>query len=365
MAGERLFSEFTDDDGNDWRVSIYDTNAAWNSALATSFVLGGEGFVLSYSGNNEQQFQPIIGSSVEFTLYEQTSDDTQTLDLMYSFPEGRLLLNIYRDPDGDNELYWRGVILAEQVERADEPTPTAVRITASDDLANLKDVDFSGSLAPGTSGGQVIQQLVRCTGALRTYSLWSATEPLWRYINDTELHDSADDSDPLAEIIATTPVKVLDDGTTEAHNCYDILSSLATCFNARVFQSEGVFWFWPINVHQRVSDAEAVGTVVKQYDKDGDSVTWAIGDILTFNENYKQISGTAWQKLAGHTFTHLPPVRSVQRTRRFDGNMYVVRGNDDTIVTSGVNITLADSDRTYEVGAKFRVSGTVEVPGIA
>ena len=361
MAGERLYSEFTDDDGNDWRVSIYDTNAAWNVANAESFVLGSEGFVLAYSGNNEQQYQAIIGSSVEFTLFEETSDHTQTLDLLYSFAEGRLLLNIYRDPDGDNELYWRGVILAEQVERADEPTPTAVRITASDDLANLKDVEFSLSLGDvGASGLQVVKQCIRCLGGLRTYSLWADTEPIFRYINDTELHASDDDTDPLAEIIAQTPVKVLDDGTTEAHNCYDILSSLATCFNARVFHSEGVFWFWPINVHQRVSDAEAVGSVVKQYDKDGDSVTWAVADLITFNANYKQISGTDWQKLAGHTFTHLPPVRSVQRTRRFDGNMYVVRGNDDTIVTSGVNITLADSDRTYEVGTKFRVSGTVE-----
>lgn len=361
MAGERLYSEFKDDDSEVWRVSIYDTNPTWNAANAVSFSLGGEGFILKYTGNNEQQYQAIIGSSVELTMFEQVSGHTQTLDLLYSQPEGRLLLEIYRDPDGDNTIYWRGVILAEQVERADEPFPTAVRLTASDDLANLKDVPFNVNLGDvGATGLNVVNQAIRCLGAMRSYQLWDSSEPIFRYLNDTELYDADDDTNPLREIIATTPVKVLNDGTTEAHNCFDILSGLATCFNARVFQSQGVFWFWPINVHQRVSDAEAVGTAIKQYDKDGDAVTWAVADILDFNSQYKQTSGTDFKKLAGHVFTHLPPVLSVQRTRRFDGNMYVVRGNDDTVITSGQNVTLADTDRTYEVGTKFRISGTVE-----
>jgi hypothetical protein len=46
MAGERLYGEFTDDKGTDWRVSIYDTNAAWNAANKTEFTLGAEGFVI-------------------------------------------------------------------------------------------------------------------------------------------------------------------------------------------------------------------------------------------------------------------------------------------------------------------------------
>jgi hypothetical protein len=91
MAGNRLYSEFSNDNGDVYRVSIYDTNAAWNTANASTFKLGSEGFTLSYSGNNEQQHQPIIPSTVEFTLYEETSAHTQTLDLMFSFPEGRLL----------------------------------------------------------------------------------------------------------------------------------------------------------------------------------------------------------------------------------------------------------------------------------
>lgn len=360
MAGERLYGEFQDDKGTSWRVSIYDTDASWNAANKEEFTLGSEGFVLSYSGNNEQQHQPIIGSSVEFTMYENDSAHTSTLDLLYSTAEGRLLLDVYRDPDGTNTLYWRGLILADQVERADEPFPTAVRLQASDDLGNLKDVEFDLSLSDVGGGLYIKNHIIRCLGGLRTYSRFADGEVLLRYINDTGLHDTVDDSDPLALILGEVPVQVDNEGNEVAYSCYDILSSLATCFNARVFLSEGMFHFWPINVHKRIADGNALGSVVKQYDKDGDAVTFDSVAQIVFNNNATQAEGTDYTKLAGHVFTHLPPVKSVERTRVFNGNMYVVRGNDDTIITSGDNITLADTDRTYEVGTKFRVSGFLE-----
>ena len=358
MAGERLYSEFTDDKGTDWRVSIYDTNAIWNPANKASFKLGSEGFVIRYSGNNEQQHQPIIPSSVEFTLYEENSDHTNTLNLLYSFAEGRLLLEVYRDPDGDNDIYWRGVILAEQVERADEPFPTAVRLTASDDLGNMKDVTFTRSLLPSV-GTQVLADVLRCLSVLRTNELYNTTEPLLRYINDTELSASSDDSDPLNTITLTVPKKQSSTGEAEDYSCFEILHSLATCFNARVFQAEGVWWFWPINVHQRVADSEVLGSAVLQYDKEKTAVTFTAADQIAFNNAIGQESSTDYNKLAGHVFTHLPPIESVLRTRRTSGNIYIVSGDDDTIITSGQNITLADDDRTYEVGTKFQVSGQV------
>ena len=44
MAGNRLYSEFQNDNGDVYRVSIYDTNATWNPASASTFKLGSDGF---------------------------------------------------------------------------------------------------------------------------------------------------------------------------------------------------------------------------------------------------------------------------------------------------------------------------------
>ena len=82
MAGERLFSYFKDDSNEVWKVSIYDTSPTWNVANSEGFKLGSEGVVMRHEGDNEQQHQPLIGSSAEFTLYEENSDHTQTLDLL-------------------------------------------------------------------------------------------------------------------------------------------------------------------------------------------------------------------------------------------------------------------------------------------
>lgn len=361
MAGTRHFAEFADEAGNVWRINIHDADLP-GAYTATEFKVGAEGFVLSYSGNNEQQHQPIIGSSVEFTFYEETAQHTQTLDLFYSNPEGRMLLEIYRDPDGTPSLYWRGVILAEQVTRMDEAKPTAVRITASDDLGNLKDIPFDVTLGGlGSSGLTVKNHLVRCLSGLRTRDLWTSGDGFLRYINDVEgYHATLSSSDPLSDMTATIPITVEDDGTTTPFNCFDILSGLATAMNARVFLSEGVFWFLPIAVHQRVADGAALGSLIKQYDIDAVATTWGIAQIIDINGRQESFSGTTFTKLAGHSFTHLPPAKSVTRTRRFNGNMFVDVGNDDTIITSGWNVTLEDNGRTYDIGTRFRVSGFVE-----
>lgn len=361
MAGERLYAEFKDDRNEVWRVSIYDTNPTWNPANKEEFSLGSEGFVIRHEGANEQQHQPIVGSSVEFTMYENDSAHTQTLDLLYSFAEGRLLLEIYKDPDGDNEIYWRGVILAEQVERADEPFPTAVRLTATDGLANLREVDFNLTLGGlGSDGLYIRSHIIRCLNALPTTDLYGTSDTFLRYLNDLQLSDAVDNADPLDTILGSVPVTINDDGTTTPYSCYDILHSLATCFNARIFMAEGMYWFWPINAHQRVADGELITLNIKQATKEAVTKAVTSAELLYLNSNYRPLSGTNYTKLAGHVFTHLPPVLSVERTRQYNGNMYVVRDNDDTIVTSGVNLTLADTDRTYEVGARFRISGFLE-----
>ena len=99
----RLFAEFTDDQGTDWRVNIHDSDYVGS---AVEFNLGADGFVLRYSGNNEDRMQPIIGSEVTFTLTETLTAHETFMDLLAQNVEVRFSVSIRKDPDGDDDFWW-------------------------------------------------------------------------------------------------------------------------------------------------------------------------------------------------------------------------------------------------------------------
>ena len=119
----RLYSEFTDDLGGDWRVNIHDANF---TGTTQTFVLGADGFVLRYAGNNEDRYQTVIGSEVTFTVMEENSTHTGFMDDLATAAEQRFSVSIYKDPDGTNEFWWGGVLYPEQVVRPFEYFPVEV-----------------------------------------------------------------------------------------------------------------------------------------------------------------------------------------------------------------------------------------------
>jgi len=68
MATIRFYGEFKDEVSDVWRINLHDIDY---NGTATEITLGSEGFELSYAGNNEDRHQPIIGSSVEFTVMNE------------------------------------------------------------------------------------------------------------------------------------------------------------------------------------------------------------------------------------------------------------------------------------------------------
>ena len=129
----RLFAEFKDDQGDAWRVNVHDVDFV---GTATEFTLAADGFVLTYEGNSEDRHQPIIGSQVQFTIMDRTAQTSSFLDHLPGAVEGRFSVSVREDPDGTDLFFWGGIILPEQVVRADTFDPRPVDITATDDLGN-------------------------------------------------------------------------------------------------------------------------------------------------------------------------------------------------------------------------------------
>jgi len=138
----RLFAEFTDQLGTDYKLNIHESGYGGS---ATEFNLGSDGFVLRYSGDNETRMQPIIGSEVTFTLTETVSEHTAMLTALATSEDADFKVSIYKDPDGANTLFWTGVLLHEQVELQDEAYPIQNTMNAVDELGDLKNVLYNNA----------------------------------------------------------------------------------------------------------------------------------------------------------------------------------------------------------------------------
>ena len=358
MATIRFYGEFQDEVGDVWRINIHDVDY---SGTATEVTLGAEGFVLSYSGNNEDRYQPIVGSSVDFTVMnEGGAFETFLNSVLPAAEEGRMQLEIRRDPDNTNTLYWSGILAAEQIEQADAPAPNPVSITASDDIGNLQRVHFDQTNGVTTLNEirTPVEHMLQILNQMRTVNLWGATDGFFRYVNDIEMNGYTG-SDWLDDVQLDNPFVNEENEIYEGnrgYNSYEILESIARSLNARVFQSSGVWWFLPVNCYLRASQSDDWTSDVKQVDKSGTAAALTTGQSADLSNNYIQEVNSAFVKLAGGIITYLPPLKRVRRTRDYFGNQLAVT-QYSTGITTGDNITYSDTDRTYLEGLTFQLSG--------
>ena len=71
MANPKLFSEFRSSHGNFYLIEIWDDE--YTGTDPDQFDVTGDGFQLTYSGQTDDIYSPIIGSSVSFGMYVQDS----------------------------------------------------------------------------------------------------------------------------------------------------------------------------------------------------------------------------------------------------------------------------------------------------
>lgn len=272
-------------------------------------------------------------------------------------------LEIRRDPDKTNTLYWTGILAAEQIEQADAPAPNPVRMTASDDLGNLQRLRFVQGDGSGYNEIRTpVEHMLQILNQMRTVNLWGATDGFFRYVNDIEMNGYTG-SDWLDDVELDNPFVNEESEIYEGnrgYNSYEILESIARSLNARVFQSSGVWWFLPVNCYLRASQSDDWTSDVKQLDKSGTAATLTTGQSADLANNYIQEVDSGFVKLAGGIITYLPPLKRVRRTRDYFGNQFEISAYT-TGITTGDNITYSDTDRTYIEDLAFQISGGASI----
>lgn len=342
----RLYAQFTDDIGDTWQINIHQNG--W-PVSADEFNLGPDGFVLRYSGSNEDRYQPIIGSEVSFTLVENKSTHTAFLTALATSQDPDFTVSIYKDPDGANTLFWTGVLLAEQVELMDEAYPIMNTMNAVDDLGNLKNVKYTDAGTPYTGRDTIAEHITKCLLKTRALHVYGSGDVFLKYANNFSPGTFLS-TNPLiqSEVNHSAFYDTDDNGIANYLSTYDVLSNLAVTFNARVFMSEGFFYFVPVGAAENDETIDFF-TVTKS-----GTVSAAATSVST-----QLVVGTDIVKLKGGSTTFLPPLQEVRRKWITNGNFPVLFANAQYLNPVGqqpeIGDTVNDNNLTYGSGTVLRL----------
>lgn len=365
MSYTLFTSEFTDISNEDWEIKIVanSTAADWGKV----FKVGPDGFRLNYDFDQYDRCKPVIGSRVQLTMYQ---DDTETTSfeafytLLASIEEGAFRIEIYKDQDATNTLFWTGEILPEQTIIPDEFPNAAITLTAVDGLANLKGIKYNNDGAAYTGTTTVLGHLHNLIQKLHVADIWTATDIELKFFEDfigKEYKDYIDGGSlqnkqlQNAQIAHDTYYKKDEDNNNEYFSSYEVLESLALTFNACVFMSEGSIWWVPLGAIQSHASS---GLDVANYMLGNGTVTYntvantTIGAI--FGSNSAQ-----WEKLAGWERSTVPSFKKVIRSRDYQGTRSLVSDSFYTRVDLLNETVLDDEDIEYAIGERLCISGTL------
>jgi len=206
------------------------------------------------------------------------------------------------------------VLLHEQVELQDEAYPIKNTMNAVEELGDLKNVLYNDAGSAYTGRETIAAHLVKALNKTRALHVYANTDVFLKYANDFKptTFSSANALTEL-EVNHSAFYNVDEAGFVQYMTAYDVLTDIATTFNARVFFAEGYFWFVPVgavknNVTINVHTVTKAGTV--------SGSTIAVNTRLT--------TGRDIVKLRGGTTSFLPPLNMVQRTWRTDSNVPLI-----------------------------------------
>ena len=330
MAEVKLFSEFRSSHGHFYLIEIYDED--YTGTSPDQFNVTGDGFQLTYSGETDNIYSPIIGSSVSFGMYVKDSATTTFLNNLKQYQQDRYFVKIWKgefdgqdadtwynttkvsddglvmafSPDEEEvvylDYYWGGYIVQDIIEVEDVSQPYVLNIQATDGISKLKDT------LCGTSFFRVFtNQFINALDQSGVLGIYGSEHPVLAVVCNWWAQ----------EMTYSTSTNPLDDTWVDFHafdiideqgfytnkNWYEILSQLCTIFGLRFYFSNGQYRLEQLFLRDS-SFAEHT------YKKDKTKIQSQSG--VFYNKTIDQTSNKA--RLSGNIFNFLPAVNDVSIT---------------------------------------------------
>lgn len=249
MSDIILTSEHTANTGYDYKVEIIDTSAS--SPSGETFVT--KSIEIAYHPETDNILSPIIPSTAEITCYNQGGYFNSTFipNLIVNQQE-RYQVKIYQDTGGGSgyELWWFGWVLQDQVEEVESSQPREFVLKCADGLSRLQGKEFDnandfGTPVPRTAFNYILRD---CLGYTGLDDLFTSTDDYLvtsvDWWEDTMTYGATNDPLDVSFLdLNIFQIKGEDGSETQYLTPYEVLRQVATLWNCRFYQSEGLWRF--------------------------------------------------------------------------------------------------------------------------
>ncbi len=330
MANPKLFSEFRSNYGHFYLIEIWDDE--YTGTSPDQFSVTGDGFQLNYSGQTDNIYSPIIGSSVSFGMYVQDSATTAFFNTLKQYQQDRYFVKIWKgefsgedantwynttkvsdnglvmsfSPDEEQVVYldfhWGGYIVQDIIEVEDVSQPYVLNIQATDGISKLSDTQCGTSFFR-----QSTNQFINALDQVGVLGIYGSEHPVLAVVCNwwaEEMTYNANNN-PMDETwVDFHAFDTIDEqGNYTNKNWFEILSQICTIFGLRFYYSNGQYRL------EQLFQRDASSMIQHQYKKDKTKIDNAS---VSYNKTIDQTSNKA--RLAGNIFNFLPAVNDVAIT---------------------------------------------------
>ena len=343
----RLFAEFTSSFSIDYVIEFHDNEF---TGAAQEIQVSGNGFDLNYSGQTDNIYSPIIGSSVNVGIINKGEIHLlEYIALLKQYQQDRFSVLIYREASAKNinnlinlsssfesrvandggsvesptcykqdiidlgntfryippipeTLFWAGIIVQDLIEIEDVSNPATFSVQATDGISKL------GDTLCGTSFfRQFTNQFINALDQVGVLSLYGTTDPILSVSCNwwaEEMTYNADNN-PLDEVFADFHAfdTIDEQGVYTNKNWFEILSQMCTIFGLRFYYANGKYRLEQLSIRDNATFVE------HNYQKDKTKIDESV---VSYEKTIDQLSGQA--RLAGNSFNFLPAVNDVSIT---------------------------------------------------
>ena len=359
MANVKLFSEFRSTHGSFYLIEIWDEDYTGNDP--DQFNVTSEGFQLNYSGQTDNIYSPVIGSSVSVGMYINTTATSDFVNSLKLYQENRYFVKIWKGEfDGQNadqwynttkvsddglvmnfspdeeqvvylDFYWGGYIIQDNLEIEDVSQPYVLNISATDGISKLQNIDGPDGITP--------IQNVFSNAIFNSYSYniypteWPALKMTSNWWSQQHTYDANENALETAVVDLSVFHSYDADGTVNKVSYYDVLTGICRIFGLRFYYSNGSYR--AEQIFQRDNDT------IKEfsYKPNGNFIGY---ESVTRDKTINQTSNRA--RLAGNIFNFLPAVNETRIQTSEDGIDY------NGVIATNVATPLIDLGFTPGVG---------------